>query len=485
MALGSARPDFAGTRRFEIVRVVGVGGMGVVYEAFDRERKGRVALKTLRTLGTEARLRFKNEFRSLQDIQHPNLVSLGELHEEDGQLFFTMELIRGVDFVVHVRLHEEGDGPQAMPASTQSGAPVSTNVPPSTLRLPVSAPGQPPRRKRLFDEARLRGALAQLAQGLAALHGARKVHRDIKPSNVLVTAEGRVVILDFGLIADTSEPDIDNAVVGTLHFMAPEQADRKPVGPEADIYSMGVMLYLVLTGSYPFQLAAKAAADMKRRVEPPPPSQIVEGLAQDIDELCVDMLRIDPAARPVAREVLRRLRVHEAIIDEPPVLSQRYGFVGRLRELSELEAALQEARTGRAVTRIIEGESGLGKSALLRRFEALVLAGRCYEREAVPYKAVDGLVDALSRHLTKRPAAEVQALMPPNAGLLGTVFPVLRSVSSSEVRTRRKAIDPPEIRALVFAALRELLSRLAMERPLVLVIDDLQWADSDSLALLS
>src|SRR5262245_46919649 len=97
-----ATPTFA-PRRFETVRVLGSGGMGVVYEAIDRERKSRVALKTLRRSEADFVRRFKNEFRSLQDIHHPNLVSLGELLEEDGQLFFTMELLHGQSLLAYVR----------------------------------------------------------------------------------------------------------------------------------------------------------------------------------------------------------------------------------------------------------------------------------------------------------------------------------------------------------------------------------------------
>src|SRR4051812_40433558 len=109
MPLEDAIRMYPRTRRFEVIRVLGTGGMGVVYEAIDRERSSRVALKTLRSLEAEALIRFKREFRALQDIQHPNLVSLGELLEEDGQIFFTMELVQGVDFIEYVRPRARGE----------------------------------------------------------------------------------------------------------------------------------------------------------------------------------------------------------------------------------------------------------------------------------------------------------------------------------------------------------------------------------------
>jgi serine/threonine protein kinase len=95
--------DFGGTARFEIVRRLGAGGMGVVYEALDREHGAHVALKTLRSFDAGTILHIKQEFRALEGLQHPNLVQLGDLIEEGGRWFFTMELVRGVDFLSHVR----------------------------------------------------------------------------------------------------------------------------------------------------------------------------------------------------------------------------------------------------------------------------------------------------------------------------------------------------------------------------------------------
>src|SRR5688500_9957829 len=99
----TASDRFRGTARFDLLTRLGQGGMGVVYEAFDRERSVKVALKTITTLTPDTLLRFKNEFRALQDLQHPNLVRLDELFEDEGTWFFTMELVDGVDFLRNVR----------------------------------------------------------------------------------------------------------------------------------------------------------------------------------------------------------------------------------------------------------------------------------------------------------------------------------------------------------------------------------------------
>src|SRR5689334_3102963 len=152
MPLDDAPRIFPQTRRFEVIRVLGTGGMGVVYEAFDRESQSRVALKTLRSLEAEALGRFKREFRALQDIHHPNLVSLGELLEENGQIFFTMELVEGIDFIEYVRprgLAERISGLPYVAEETLASPGAKTNPPGrATMRPPLTVVGSTPPAKR-------------------------------------------------------------------------------------------------------------------------------------------------------------------------------------------------------------------------------------------------------------------------------------------------------------------------------------------------
>ena len=491
--------DFRGTERFQVIGRIGAGGMGVVYQAHDRVRDTRVALKTLRTFTAEGILRFKNEFRALQDLQHPNLVNLGELISEGGQWFFTMELVDGVDFLNYVR---------PVPGFGGGGdAPVSPNaetIAPEGGRAQYEAQAAPATRPAL-DEKRLRQTLLQLARGLGALHGAQKVHRDVKPSNILVTTGGRVVVLDFGLATEVGGHAWSEVnVVGTADYMAPEQAASKPAGPAADWYSVGVLLYEALTGQLPFTGAPLEVLIAKQRGEPLPARAIDASVPIDLDGLCVDLLRTDPSQRPSGVEVLRRLGASEPSTEIRLATSSHTHtspFVGRRRELEVLEDAYVASRQGAAVTAFVQGESGVGKSALVRHFAErlraaqpgiVILSGRCYERESVPYKALDGVIDALSRYMMRLPKAQAAQLLPLRVGLLAQVFPVLRRVEAVAEAPLRSvpaanapgAVDPKELRTRVFAALRELFTRLGERHPLAVIIDDLQWADADSLALL-
>ena len=450
---------FEGTPRFEIVRRLGMGGMGAVFEVLDRERERHVALKVLTVENPEALVRFKREFRALQSVHHPNLVSLGELFAQGDIWFFTMELVRGVDILAHV------------------GA------------------------TKPWDEARLRAAFHQLGLGLAALHRHGHIHRDIKPSNVLVGPENRVVLHDFGLVraegapVDTS-PDL---VMGTPEFMSPEQAMGGALAPATDWYAVGALLYTALVGEPPFVGAPMNVMVQKQMHDPEPPSARVEGVPPDLEALCMALLRRDPAARPSEAEILERLYVELRKDDRTwltlPTHPGAERFVGRAEALATLDDAFDGALAGHTRLCFVTGGWGIGKTALMRELARqlsldsrapLVWSGRCHEREAIPWKTVDMLMDDASRLLVRLPTDEVAPLLPDDIELVARTFPVLTRVPAiaEQPPGAYDALEPHERRERLFAAVRTLVRRVAARRPLVLVVEDLQWADADGLALL-
>jgi hypothetical protein len=441
--------------RFDVQGPLGSGGMGTVYRAYDPRLGRDIALKMLRTVTGRDLYRFKREFRSLADIVHPNLVSLHELHTTGGQWFFTMELVEGVTFATWVR------------------------------------PDRGP-----LDEARLRAALPQLVEGVLALHVGGKLHRDLKPSNVLVTRDGRVVLLDFGLVSDVAagaaERTHEATAVGTPAYMSPEQAADLPLTEASDWYSVGVMLYEALTGKRPFEGAPEALMRRKQIESPLPPIEVDASAPADLSRLCVALLARDPAARPDGRAILEALgQAPSAALTTLERVAVARPFIGRGAELAALRSAFADART-RTVAVFVHGESGIGKSQLVRRLldeisgEATVLEGRCYERESVPYKTLDTVVDAVTGVLLGLPTERARAVVPPDVAALARLFPVLKRVPVVAERSVVAVLPAagPELRARAFGALRGLLARLASDGPVVIAIDDLQWGDLDSAVFL-
>lgn len=472
-------------RRFLIERILGRGGMGLVYAALDRARGETVALKMLQLGRAPAAIsHLKREFRALSDLAHPNLVRLHELFLDGEHCFFTMDLIEGVGFSSYLRPSPSGVVPRsgAMPTTVRSEL---FDPPPSQPRA-VLAP------TTSVEHDVLLLTLRQLALGVSALHAEGKLHRDLKPSNVLVTPSGRLSILDFGLVLD--EPESREAVqrgeiIGTPLYMAPELFAKEPASPASDWFAVGVMLYEALTGAPPFP----GGSALTRLLDDAPraPSELAEGVPPELEALCLGLLQREPSARPPGDAVLRVLGARLSAS-----LSARSGvsLIGRETHLGALNAALADGKSiQKPVVVFLSGVSGMGKSALLEHFVrerrasgSLVLLGRCYERESVPHKAFDEVVDALTREVLARSGEERWALLPEHTAPLAQLFPVLRQIPEVAARWEQstEALEPRELRRRGYRALGELLSRVAGREPLVIGIDDLHWGDLDSARLL-
>jgi len=453
--------------------------MGIVYQAEDLERQAIVALKTLPKIDPSAIYQFKREFRLLAGITHPNLVTLYELFAQDDEWFMTMEFIDGVNFLAAV---QSGEYPP-MPTPSATGDEPTLTAPVESLDPRVIR-----ERERPGDAEKLRRIAAQVVDGLSAIHAAGKLHCDIKPSNVLVTPEGRATILDFGLVAE-----LDSAIgqhegrrlKGTLAYMSPEQSAVDTLSPASDWYALGVMMFRALTGRLPFEGTQPEILEAKRTGIAPWASSLAEGIPPDLDELCAGLLARDPSRRPGAAELLRVLRGDRST-RAPAVETRSDFFVGRSLELATLHQALELARSGAALA-LAEGPSGVGKSALVQQFlkgaeagGALVFAGRCYENEAVPFRAMDAVIDGVGNFLSQLSAGALESVRPADAGALAKAFPVLRLLPGFEPEPG----DVFETRRRAFRALRELFVRLRSRVPLVVAIDDAQWGDADSAALL-
>ncbi|MBI4956732.1 MAG: protein kinase [Myxococcales bacterium] len=474
-------PAFSGTTfagRFFLERELGRGGFGTVFAARDLRHDARVAVKILRRPDPAALARFKRELRSLATIAHPNVVELYELVHDAGRYALAMELVPGVDLRTHLR-----GGGAASAVTIQAGTALDVRA------LPRTPPGT-------RDEREVLAALGQLVDGIEALHEGGVLHCDLKPSNVLVAPDGRVVIVDFGLVTTTG--GVDDAWsarrVGTPGYMAPEVAEGLRPTEATDWYAFGAVLFELWSGQLPFEGTAAGILEAVRRHEAPLLSAVCPDAPGPLVALCARLLAREPRRRAAALEVREVLalgpprarharRLGTAAEGEPrtPEL-----FLGRERELAAMADALALAAGGRSTALVIAGVSGIGKTALVRRFvrslagSALVVETACHPREDVPYGALDGLAACL--HAALADTALAHAAPDGELAALGLVFPALASLVAAPASDL--AADPVARRMRAARAAAAVLAGAAAGRPVALVVDDLHWADRDSESLL-
>ncbi len=471
---------FAG--RYRIVREEGRGGMGIVLLADDEERGHPVALKLVLSSGDRYELsrRFRREFRSIQRIAHPNVVTVFDYGAFRGTSYFTMEFVRGQNLAhyLEIRRHHCAD---------------------------LDHLNDPRRMERLYS------SLSQVLSALAELHSKKMVHRDLKPGNILVGEQGRIKLIDFGLVRRIGEEDElltrQGAVVGTLAYMAPEQMMGSRLDSRCDLYALGVILYETLAGRRPFDGRAR-----QRISEDPPPIRVFNpAVPPAFESVTLKLLQRDPFKRfQSAAELLATLEAVWQDRDSDPVetteisvykplgverlehlLPQR--FVGRQKEMATLGAKLDELQAGRGDMLFLAGEAGIGKSRMIEELQVSIhlrgmrsVVGTCFEWGDSPYGAWSVVLGKLVERLSRWPLEEqIEALGAEGRALADIVL----SFSGTDVYPRLPHLPPldsPEKRRyLLFAAVANLLMAAARRGHLVLVLEDLQWMTAPGADLLA
>jgi predicted ATPase len=457
---------------YEVLNQLGAGGMGEVYRAHDSRLGRDIALKVIRralVTGADAEEdaleRLLREATLASALNHPNIVTIHETGTVGTDRYIAMELVEG-----------------------------------RTLRQ-LASEGLP--LERAISIAR------QVAEALAVAHVAQIVHRDIKPDNVMVRPDGYIKLLDFGLArqqkatvtAGPTGPATDpGLIIGTIGYMAPEQARGEAVAPEADIFAFGVMLYELTTGRHPFMAASQLGTLHALMWETPePPSLVNPEVPRALDQLILEALQKDARLRPGAGEVLYRLGLlHDSSIAtsmSSVTVSHRTArssraVVGRDLEMDALLHEFERADRGNGRLVMLSAEAGVGKTTLLEAFVRLledrgevvrIGRGRCSERLAgsEAYLPVLEVLDSLQRNEKHGSLSRLIRALAPSWYV--QIMPPSKNDSSAARLAADTAIGSPERLKREIAALLEEVSRM---HPVVLCFDDLHWADPSTTDLI-
>lgn len=452
-------PEVLAQGRYRLQRFLGEGAKKRVHLARDSRLDRDVAIAFVKSDGLDM-LRVRREAEAMGRLgDHPNIVTVHDVDEEDGRVYLVCQFIDGGD-LDHKLAESDGH------------------------RLPI-------------DDAL--GITEQVCAALQHAHDKEIVHRDLKPGNVWLTASGEARLGDFGLAValDRSRLTHEGAMVGTATYMPPEQAVGGSASPRSDLYSLGAMLYEMLTGRPPFVGDDSVAIISQHlNVRPVAPSWHNADISPEIEALVLSLLDKDPDARPASAVAVReriaeirsapRIEPPKAATSAPRTASGDF-FVGRSVEIDALKRAIDAALGGHGSLVMVSGEPGIGKTFLTEQAAAYAklrgaqtLLGRCHETEAgIPYLP---FVEALRQYVQSRPDDALREELGSGAADVAILV--------SEVRERIADLPTADFpggeqeRHRLFQSVAGFLVSAANVTPLFVVLDDLHWADRPTLRLL-
>ncbi|MBN2383184.1 protein kinase [bacterium] len=475
-------PDKIG--EYRILDQLGHGGTGSVFLAIDQQTGQEVALKILRLTNRNLVPLVRSEIRTILRLEHPGIIRIFKEGLIGDQLWYSMELLRGKTLFEHCRV------------LFQSLVRGQVTFSDTRIILPQA----------YWEE--VLGYFYQLCQVLAFIHGENIIHGDLKPGNILIRPDGQPVIVDFGLTvvpnARTSKETlhIEDTVISTLPYMAPELFRNELVDARIDLYSLGCMLYELLTGQVPFKApTVYRVINAKLLHNPPHVSQFRLGIPEQIDALIDRLLDREPHKRPgfasdVARclqpYVSENVRERAVRVSKPRPYLYRPVFVGRKPQLSVLSSQLQSLKEGSGGCVFLTGESGIGKTRLALEFRRLaslssvkVLTGECLEGQANSFGAFRQPLHQIADYCRVRNGDSFQQCFGNRAKLLANIVPDLADFSQVSLAAEPVELPEEAARLRYFAYIFETITNYAAGEAVLIILDDLHWADELSLQLIA